>query len=317
MADPVGAQHLEHLADLLAAEVAALLADVDRDAESCAARLLDHRLHAAVVVPRVARARAGDVDADDAARRPADRLLDDDLVLPLRERPVHHQDQSRAHLRVLEARAIEAANGGEDDVVEVALAAAVALHRVEAQLERRDPLRAVRAADRLVHRRLHRDRARLDELRPVVDLVERVEVRNAARVAHRHEPVEVPVVLDRERDALLVRQRPEDVGRDRAAQVRVQLCQALHQASIIRAVLATPACPVHVVGKRIVNASGRTVYTDPGYQAITHEIRCAGRSIWVMFHGGAAASAGGVRARALRRTAARRSSSCRPRGTSG
>jgi hypothetical protein len=55
-------------------------------------------------------------------------------------------------------------------------------------------------------------------------------------------------------------------------------------------VLATPACPVHVVGKRIVNASGRTVYTDPGYQAITHEIRCAGRSIWVMFHGGAAAS---------------------------
>ena len=82
-----------------------------------------------------------------------DRLLDDDLVLPRRERAVHHQDQAGAHLRVLEARAVEAADRGEDDVVEVALAAAVPLHRVEAELERRDPLRAVRAADRGVHRR--------------------------------------------------------------------------------------------------------------------------------------------------------------------
>ena len=64
------------------------------------------------------------------------------------ERAVHHQDQPGAHLRVLEPRAVEAADRGEDDVVEVALAAAVPLHRVEAQLERRDPLRAVGAADR-------------------------------------------------------------------------------------------------------------------------------------------------------------------------
>lgn len=54
--------------------------------------------------------------------------------------------------------------------------------------------------------------------------------------------------------------------------------------------LATPACPVHIVGKRIENAAGRTVYTDPGQEAITHEIRCGGRSVWVMFHGGAASS---------------------------
>ena len=54
--------------------------------------------------------------------------------------------------------------------------------------------------------------------------------------------------------------------------------------------LATPPCPVHVVGKRVVNASGRTVYTDPGYQAVTHEIRCSGRTVWIMFHGGAASS---------------------------
>ena len=54
--------------------------------------------------------------------------------------------------------------------------------------------------------------------------------------------------------------------------------------------LATPPCPVHVVGKRIVDAAGRTVYTDPGQQAIAYEIRCSGRSVWVMFHGGAASS---------------------------
>jgi hypothetical protein len=55
-------------------------------------------------------------------------------------------------------------------------------------------------------------------------------------------------------------------------------------------VVAPPPCPVHVVGKRIVAADGRTVYTDPGYQAVAHEIRCAGRTVWVMFHGGAAAT---------------------------
>ncbi len=164
-----------------------------------------------------------------------DRLLDDDLVLPRREGAVHHQDQPGLHLRVLEPRAVEAADRGEDDVVEVALAAAVALHRVEAQLERRDLLRAVRAADRRVHRHLHRHRARLDQLRPVVDLVERVEVRHAARIAHRDEPVEVPVVLHRQRDALLVRQRPEDVGRDRASEVGVQLGETVHRSSVTAA----------------------------------------------------------------------------------
>src|SRR6266496_5944958 len=92
-----------------------------------------------------------DVDPDDPARRIADRLLDDDRILPLVERPVHHQDQAGSHLRILEARPVEAADGGHDDVVEVALAAAVALHRVEAQLECRNPLRAVGAADRRMH----------------------------------------------------------------------------------------------------------------------------------------------------------------------
>ena len=81
-------------------------------------------------------------------RRPVNRLLDDDLVLSPVEGAVHHQDQPRAHLGVLELREVEPADRGEDDVVEVALAAAVSLHRVEPQLERRDALRAVGAADR-------------------------------------------------------------------------------------------------------------------------------------------------------------------------
>src|SRR5581483_11631347 len=106
--DPVGTKDLEHLGDLVAAERAALLAHVDRHAETGGARLLDHRLHLAVVVPRAAGPRACDVDADDAARGPPNRLLDDHFVLPRSEGPVHHQDQSGAHLWVLEARTVEA-----------------------------------------------------------------------------------------------------------------------------------------------------------------------------------------------------------------
>ena len=55
-----------------------------------------------VVVAQPAGARPGDVDADDAAVGPGDRLVDDDRVLPRVERAVHHQDQPGAHLRVLE-----------------------------------------------------------------------------------------------------------------------------------------------------------------------------------------------------------------------
>ena len=81
----------------------ALLAAVHRHAEAGLARLLHERRQAGVVeAATAARARAGDVDADHAARGVADRLLDDDLVLAGVERAVHHQDHARAHLRVLE-----------------------------------------------------------------------------------------------------------------------------------------------------------------------------------------------------------------------
>ena len=145
------------------------------------------------------------------------------------ERPVHHEDQAGPHLGVLEPGEVEAADGGEDDVVEVALAAAVPLHGVEADLERRDPLRAIRAADRRVHGALDRERARLDELRPAVDVVQRVEVGDAARVGDGDEAVELPEVLHGQGDALLVREAPHDLGGDRAAEVRVELGEALRE----------------------------------------------------------------------------------------
>ena len=97
-----GSQRLDHVADLLAADLAALLADVDRHAEPAAARLLDERRDLAVVVAAAVGPRPRDVDADDPARRPVQRLLDDDRVLLLGEGAVHHQDQPRANLRVLE-----------------------------------------------------------------------------------------------------------------------------------------------------------------------------------------------------------------------
>jgi hypothetical protein len=89
VADPVGAQGGDDLADLGDPVLAALLADVDRHPEAGLTRLLDEPAQVAVGVRTVGvRARARVIDTDDPARRVADRLLDDDLVLPLGERPV-------------------------------------------------------------------------------------------------------------------------------------------------------------------------------------------------------------------------------------
>ena len=82
--------------------------------------------------------------------------------------------------RVLEGRPVHAAHGGRDDVVEVLLAAAVALHRVEAQLHGRDVVLAVRAADDLVDGALDRERRALDQLGPVEQLQVAVEASGRA-----------------------------------------------------------------------------------------------------------------------------------------
>jgi hypothetical protein len=52
----------------------------------------------------------------------------------------------------------------------------------------------------------------------------------------------------------------------------------------------TFGCPVHVVGKRLVDANGDTIYRYPGYRLGATNIKCSGRTIWVLFHGGVASS---------------------------
>src|SRR5919108_778749 len=70
VADPVGPQRRDDLANLRDPVRAALLADVDRDAQPGFPSLLDHRQQSAIGVGNVAVGTgAGDVDADDPARR--------------------------------------------------------------------------------------------------------------------------------------------------------------------------------------------------------------------------------------------------------
>ena len=55
---------------------------------------------------------------------------------------------------------------------------------------------------------------------------------------------------------------------------------------------AAPAgrCPVHVVGKRLVDRRGRTVYRYPGRHVFAAQLKCSGKTVWVLFHGGVASS---------------------------
>ena len=66
---------------------------MDGDPEVVPARPLEEA--PVLLHPEAVRLRAGDVDADDAAFGPGDRLLDDDRVLARVEGAVHHQDQDR------------------------------------------------------------------------------------------------------------------------------------------------------------------------------------------------------------------------------
>src|SRR5713226_8051947 len=117
-------------------------------------------------------ARTGDVDADDAAAalEVMDRFAGDDLVLFDGEGAVHHDDQPSAHHRVFELGSLHAANSTGDDVVEVALAATIPLHGIEAQLHGGDVALAIPAADDLVDAALDGLGTGLDQLRPVEQL---------------------------------------------------------------------------------------------------------------------------------------------------
>src|SRR6267142_628607 len=61
--------------------------------------------------------------------------------------------------------------------------------------------------------------------------------RSRPRIGDRDEAVELPEVLHRERDALLVREAPEDVRGNRPAEVGVQLGESFHEESLERAPL--------------------------------------------------------------------------------
>jgi hypothetical protein len=50
------------------------------------------------------------------------------------------------------------------------------------------------------------------------------------------------------------------------------------------------ACAVRVVGKRLVDRVGRTVYRYPGRHVLSAQVKCSGRTVWVLFHGGVASS---------------------------
>ena len=97
MADAVGLEQLDDPGDLIDR---ARLAGVDGEPEPVLARPAEEP--PVVGDPERRRLGAGDVDADDAPVAPGDRLLDDDLVELVRERPVEAEDQPGLD-RVLEA----------------------------------------------------------------------------------------------------------------------------------------------------------------------------------------------------------------------
>ena len=152
-----------------------------------------------------------------------DRLVHEDRVQRLVEGAVEAENEARLH-RVVEKRAIEAADGRVDDVVEVALPAAIPLHRVVSELEGRDVRLPVGATDHLINGLLDRERAGLDQLGPVVERKEVLE-RFLRLLAHRDQVDELPVVLGREPDPLVMRDSPHRSRVHGAAQMHMQLSQ--------------------------------------------------------------------------------------------
>src|SRR5581483_7436798 len=152
-------QHLPHLPRI------ALFAAVDGDAQPSPPAGIDGA--AVVAVTEVWMPGSGNVDADDSAGAIGDGLASDDFVQLHAEGAIQHEDQPASHGRILQLGSLHAADRARNDVVEVALAAAVALHRIEAQLHGGDVALAVAAADDLVHAVLDRFGTGLDELGPV------------------------------------------------------------------------------------------------------------------------------------------------------
>ena len=216
MADPVRLEELHDPPDLLDRT---RLTGVHRETQTELARATEQA--SVVRYPEGRRLGPGDIDADHAAVPPSDRLLGDDLVQLVREGTVEAEDQARLD-RVFESRLVHSSNGRSDDVVEVLLAAAVSLHRVEAQLHGGDVVLPVRPADDLVDGTLDGERAALDQLGPVEELEIAIEGAVPPR-RHRDHVAELPVVLRRELDPLRMGDAPHDRRSHGAAEMTVEL----------------------------------------------------------------------------------------------
>ena len=209
-------EDLEHMRHLRGG---AIFARMHGGLEPCGTR---HCVEVGVVVVReIVAFRPCDIDADDAAPRVLDRLLHDDLVEFFRETTIEEEDEPGTHLREFGERALHAAERAEDDVVEIAFALAIAEHRIERRLEKRDAARAIGTRYHLVDCTLHRDGGGLDELCPVEELV--VVVPRRLGFVERDEIIEFLVRFRGELDALLVSDGPQDVRLDGLAEVEVQL----------------------------------------------------------------------------------------------
>ena len=165
---------------------------------------------------------AGEVDADHAAVPVALGLPDDDVVQRVVELAGEAEDQPGADA-VRQAGALHPVDGGDDDVVEVALAAQVPLHGVEAELDRRDARGAVLLADDRVDRALDGRGRRLDALGPPVEDVEVAVQRLDAVRVRVDEVLELRVGLHGQLEPVVVGDLPEHVRRHRRADVDVEV----------------------------------------------------------------------------------------------
>ena len=223
VADAVGLELLEDGEHAVGARVRGL-AGVDGGAQPGRARAGEEVVVAVDLAAELERVLLGarEVDAHDAAVPVALGLPHDDVVERVVELAREAEDQPRADA-VREAGALHPVDGGDDDVVEVPLAAQVPLHRVEAELDRRDARGPVLLPDDGVDGALDGRRRRLDALGPAVeDLEVAVQRRDALRIGV-HEVLELGVRAHGQLEPVVVRDLPEDVGRHRRAHVDVEV----------------------------------------------------------------------------------------------
>src|SRR5215217_3431831 len=252
MADAVRLELLHHGHDALGAR-AARLAGVHRALQARAPRPAEEVLvlrHDLRLELHGVGLRAGQVDAVHAARAVLDGLVHQDAVEPVVELAGQAEDEAHLHA-VLEHRAVHAPQRRVDDVVQVQLGLEVALHGVEAQLDLRHPAAPVLLADDFVDGALNRAGRRLNLLRPgVEDLQVVIQAPHLARTGG-DELHEVEVRLDRELEALLMGDGPEDVGGHRAAHVDVEVDQfACHGGMYAQ-------CRAHVKDTAVTVSAGR------------------------------------------------------------